>query len=185
MMVVAAALCITTPTNAAFAAGGVMCADELAFSGNVINGDRVSTEPSPAYLLCVQFDKNVSYAASGKDDSFVEENLAKVHLVGPDGAEVEGSYTGGAHDRSDRQLIYVYCDEWLQPAAEYKVVVDEGIMAANGEDKLANAKVYTFTTSDELPCGWTIHELVIVGAIAFALVAGVCVQVVRVVRRNR
>ncbi len=183
--VLAAAICMTALPQTAFAAGGVTCADELSFLGSGTDEGRVSPEPGLAYLLYVQFDKNVSYAAPGKDDAFVEENLSKVHLVGPDGAEVAGSYVGGAHDHSDRQLIYVYCDEWLQPAAEYQVVVDAGIVAANGEDELGAAKVYTFTTSDELQNGWAIHELAVVGAVAIALIAGVCVQVVRVARRNR
>ncbi len=182
--VLAAAICMVAPQTA-LAAGGVLCADELSFLGSGTDGGRVSPEPGPAYLLSVQFDKNVSFAAPGKDDAFVEENLSKVHLIGPDGTEVAGSYAAGAHDHGDRQLIYIYCDEWLQPAAEYQVVVDAGIVAANGEDELGAAKVYTFTTSDELQNGWTIHELAIVVAVAIALVAGVCVQVVRVARRNR
>ncbi len=183
--VLAAAMCMVALPQTAFAAGGVMCADELSFLGSGTDEGRVSPEPGSAYLLYVQFDKNVSYAAPGKDDTFVEENLSKVHLVGPDGTEVAGSYAGGAHDHSDRQLIYIYCDEWLQPAAEYQVVVDAGIVAANGEDQLEATKVYTFVTSDELQNDWTIHELVVVSAIVVALAGGVCVQVARVVRRSR
>ena len=185
MVVLIAAMCIVVPDRAAFAAGGVTCVDELGLLGSGTTEGRLSPKPGAAYLLYVQFDKNVSYAAPGKDDAFVVENLSKVHLVGPDGVEVAGSYTAGAHDHGDRQLIYIYCDEWLQPATEYQVVADAGIVAANGEDELEAAKVYTFVTSDELQCGWTIHELAIVGVVAIALLAGVGIQFVRVARRSR
>lgn len=147
--------------------------------------DLVLPSPGAAYYLVVEFDKNVSYAQPGADASFVQENLDKVHLQKADGTEVAFSWTEGAHDMQDRCLIYVWIDEWLDPLTEYRVVVDAGIVAANGEDVLAEPATFEFKTSSLCANGLSIFENVGMFLVALVVVAGATVQVTRVVRRRK
>lgn len=181
--VLAAFICMAAPT-VAFADGGVICLDQLFFQQPSQQDGRISTQPNSAYLLYVQFDKNVSYAQPGKDGAFVDENLSKVHLTTADGTEVSGSWISGAHDHGDRQLIYVHCDEWLEPLTEYRVVVDQGIMAGNGADELGKSVEFTFYTDDLLSNGWRIRYIVAVAVTVLAVFGGVAVQLVRVAKRK-
>lgn len=167
----------------AFAAGGVQC---TGFSFQAPASAQAS-DPAPgaAYYLCVKFDKNVSFAREGQDGSFVQENLAKVHLRTATGADVENSWTSGAHDMNDRQLVYVWIGGWLDPLTEYHVVVDPGIQAANGEDVSAEGYAFAFKTDDRLESGWSVFQVACVPVVLGALAAGVGVQAVRVTRRRR
>lgn len=181
--VLAVLICVAAPATAR-AEGGVTCLDQLFFQQPSQQDGRISTQPNSAYLLYVQFDKNVSYAQPGADDAFVDDNLSKVRLTTADGTEVAGSWTSGAHDHGDRQLIYVHCDEWLKPLTEYHVVVDAGVTAGNGTDELGKSVEFTFYTDDSLSNGWRIRYIVAVVATVLAVVGGVAVQLVRVAKRK-
>lgn len=165
----------------AFADGGVEVTDVYFCRGDVT--DAVSPEPSQSWYISIQFSKNVSYANDGRDDAFVSKNAALVHLVGPDGSEVEGYTVKPGNSRESRQIIYIVTDVWLAPLTTYQVIVDAGVIAANGTDVLAEPYVFKFTTSAQCSNGLSLYENVGIPLIAGLLALGVVVQVVRV-RRN-
>lgn len=148
--------------------------------------DVQSADPAPgaAYYLCVEFDKNVSYAVEGRDDSFVEDNLGRVHLRKADGTEVAASWTRPAFGREDRQLIYVWIGQWLDPLTAYQVVVDPGVRAANGEDVSENGQAFDFKTSDRLENGWSVFQVVGATIALGVLAMGAGMQIVWAARRR-
>ena len=184
----AAALLAMVPIAAspdrAHADGGVFVTD-FAFGGGDFEPDVVPPEPTGIYRLVVEFDKNVSWARRGEDDSFVKENLEKVHLVYEDGTPVEGAEIKPAYGQSDRRLIYVFADDWLRPLTTYRVVVDAGIVAANGTDATDQPYEFEFTTTADCENGLTIYENVAIPVVGVLVVAGIAVQVVRTARSRR
>lgn len=180
LVVAGLALLLCMPP-AAWADGGVEVS-EIYLRGNS-SSDSVSPEPSSPWLASVQFSKNVSYANDGRDDAFVDDNVQRVHLVGPDGKDVEGVRIVPGESRESRQIIYIATDEWLSPLTTYHIVVDAGVVAANGADVLDEAYSFAFTTSAQCSNGLSLYENVGIPLFALVLVAGAVVQVVRV-RRN-
>lgn len=166
----------------AYADGGV-AVTSVAFQEDV-DPQAVPCKDPAAYLLCVEFDKNVSYARDGQDDTFVTENLGRVHLRYVDGTDVENVRVYGAHDQGDRRLIYVETQGWMRPLTVYHVVVDAGVTAANGEDVLASEYVYEFKTDSSCSNGLSVYENVMIPAAVVLVAVGVAVQAVRVRRRR-
>lgn len=180
LVIVGLALLLCMP-QAAWADGGVEVT-EVYLRGNSLP-DSVSPEPSSPWLASVQFSKNVSYANDGRDDAFVDANAQRVHLVGPGGKDVEGVRIVPGESRESRQIICIATDEWLSPLTTYHIVVDAGVVAANGVDVLDEEYSFAFTTSAQCSNGLSLYENVGIPLFALVLVAGAVVQVVRV-RRN-
>lgn len=171
----------------AWADGGVACTD-ITLS-RMDDAGRVDPDPRydpDAWMWwgSLQFDKNVSYAQNGKDDGFVDNNVSKIHLQTADGRDVEGFWAEGTHSHAERQVIYLRLSERLQPASTYRVVVDQGIEAANGSDVTSQPYVFEFTTTDDLGNGLTIHALVAGAAVALAVATGIGAGCVRVAKRK-
>lgn len=133
----------------------------------------------------LQFDKNVSYAQEGRDDSFLEENAKRLHLRYMDGTDVEGAEPYLFNTRESRQWLGIRTLQWLRPLTEYQVVVDPGIMAANGMDVTDQEYVVTFKTGPECEDGVNAYAKMAIALVIFAVVVGIAVSVVRQVCLRR
>jgi hypothetical protein len=144
--------------------------------------EGVTPEPQAIFAV-VAFDKNVAWGRGG-DETFAKENCEKVHVVDMGGNELAQTEVYTISDKDYRQFIYIRLNDWLAPLTTYRIVVDSGIQAANGEDVSEVGYVYEFTTGAQCSNGLTIYENVLIPVVVIVFVAGVLVQVVRV-RRNR
>lgn len=146
------------------------------------DGEREDGTPSLVYFAVLEFSKNVSYAREGVDDAFIEENLARVHLRNAQtGVEVPMQARAGG-TMEERQLIYVETPEWLEPLTAYELVVDEGIVAANGLDMTTEPYTVRMVTGDLCSNGLTVAQNVLVVAVPLLLAVGVICAVLRRVR---
>ncbi len=189
-LLLVSALAVTRP---AFADGGVQCTG-MWLGGELYQpGETLSTSVSPPlmnheegspYRICLlEFDKNVSYAKGG-DDSFVQRNIERIHLVRVNGTEVAGSYVTASNLESDKKYFTVMSTSWLDPLTEYRVVVDAGMEAQNGEDISGESCVFTFKTSAMLTNGFTVYQIAIAVVLVLALAAGIAIQAVRISKRR-
>ena len=144
--------------------------------------DGVKCEPSNAWNIVLGFSGNVSVALEGEEDSFIQRNLSRVHLLKADGSEV-GNWHASVQGAGKR-AIYIELDDWLEPLTEYKIVVDAGLESADGTAMLPATYTETFKTSSQTKTGLTVYQNVALAAVPLLLAAGIAVQVVRM-RRQR
>lgn len=171
-----------TLTETEFSTGGDSVRIYQARQGDYSNLHPKRLDSFPYAYLC--FDKNVGYAQEGQDDAFVKNNEAKVHLTYADGTLVEDAFASTIPSMDYRRIIGVYTPEWLKPLTEYRIVVEPGIMAANGRDVSDQEYVIEFKTGAECSDGMTVYEKVALGLFGIAIGCGVAVGIVRVVRRR-
>ena len=149
---------------------------ELLYSNPADGDEDIRTYQLRCSLI---FSKNVAYAQVGRDRAFIEENKSLISLRRADGKPVEkyGVTVGYGHD--ERQVIYLFPNEWLSPLTKYQIVVAPGIQAANGEDVTTEEYVIEFTTDPYCENGLTIFQNIgiIVGVSVLAL--GIVVQLIR------
>jgi hypothetical protein len=176
---VATLLLIGVPLTA-YGEGGVEMVNSTVADGET----GVSPEPYKPWKFAMQFSKNVSFAQEGRDDAFVANNLSKVKLLGPDGKEAENYVVNPGSSQGERQVIYISTDKWLDPLAEYQIVVEPGLIAANGQDVSSEQYVITFKTSEQREDGFTVYQVVIFQSLALLVVVGIAVQIVRTKKRS-
>lgn len=141
--------------------------------------------PSFPYIS-LGFNKNVSYVREGDDPSFVEENAKKVSLRRADGEPVGVEWRVGTSNTFDaRYFLEIMVDGWLDPLTDYEVVVEPGIVAANGIDVSDREYVIPFRTSEECADGLSVYEKAGIVLLTAAVVAGVAAGVVRMRREKR
>jgi len=170
----AAALALSTP-SVAYGAGGVELAECTVINGEV----DVSPVPSNAWKFWLHFSKNVSYANNGQDRAFIEDNAAKIHLLTEDGKEVEGYAVRPGGTQEERQVMYIDLHEWLEPLTVYQIVVEPGILAANGSDVSTERYVITFRTSALCQNGLTVFENALMVVVPVVVAAGVVGAVIK------
>ncbi len=162
------------------------CAQALDLECNEISyaydDDGVRCEPNNAWNIVLGFSGNVSLALEGEDDSFIQRNLSRVHLLKADGSEV-GNWHASVQGAGKR-AIYIELDDWLEPLTEYMIVVDAGLESADGIAMLPATYTETFKTSSQTKTGLTVYQNVALAAVPLLLAAGIAVQVVRT-RRQR
>lgn len=135
-----------------------------------------------AYLL---FDKNVGYANEGRDEAFIENNESKVWVEDLDGNRIEGVYAWVQQDMEYRRLINLSSDVWLKPLTTYHIVVEEGIMAANGMDMTEEPYVIEFKTSAMTPLGLTVFQIILIALIPILVITGIIAAAIKAKRRVR
>ncbi len=143
--------------------------------------DGVRCEPSNAWNIAIGFSANVA-VADGGDDSFIQRNLDRVHLLKADGSEApnwHASVQGGG-----RRVIYIELEDWLEPLTEYQVVVDAGLETADGSSVLTSEYRESFKTGSATKNGLSVYQNVAIVAVPLLLVAGAIIQVIRT-RRQR
>jgi hypothetical protein len=167
----------------AFADGGV----ELIGVFGVEDG-QVDVDPTPygdTWKFSLHFSKNVAYARDEADSALVTENLALVRLERVDGVPV-GTYrvrAGGT--MQERSLIYIDIYDWLEPLVEYRIVVEPGIRAANGEDVSDERFTLAFKAGPQLSNGMTVFGVASLICVGAFILVGLAVQCVRVRRWRR
>ena len=148
------------------------------------DGTLVKPEPiNPSWNIAIGFSTNVTVAEDGADDSFIERNLARVHLYKADGSDVanwHASVQGGG-----KRVIYIELEDWLEPLTEYKVVVDAGLEAADDSGTMQQSYVSTFKTGASCRDGLSAYQNLWIALGVLLLVAGVAVQAIRVRRSRR
>lgn len=135
-----------------------------------------------AYLL---FDKNVGYANEGRDDAFIQNNESKVWVEDVQGNRVEGVYAWVQQDMEYRRLINLSSDVWLKPLTTYRIVAEEGIMAANGLDVTEEPYVIEFKTSAMTPCGLTVFQILLIVLVSVMVLAGIITAAIKAKRSVR
>lgn len=147
-------------------------------------GGAVTTKPNTImWDIAVDFSVNVAVPAEGEDDGFIQRNLDRVHLYKADGSEVRGwhaSVEGGG-----KRAIYIELDEWLDPLAEYQVVVDAGLEAAESNCVLASEYRESFMTGALCTNGLTVYQNAWIALAALVSIGGIAIQVWRVRGRKR
>ena len=177
-------LCVFFTLLGAFVATPYAQALDLVYEGvsYAYDDDGVKCEPSNAWNIVIGFSENVAVPAEGADDSFVQRNLNRVHLLKADGSEV-GNWHASVQGAGKR-AIYIELDDWLEPLTEYKIVVDAGLESADGTAMLPATYTETFKSSSQTKTGLTVYQNVALAAVPLLLAAGIAVQVVRM-RRQR
>ena len=162
---------------AAYSDGGVE------FVGITSQGSPDVSAVDPNAFVAVHFSKNVSFANHGRDPAFVEANREKIHLVDASGASVAADVAPGGDDESKR-LFYVRFEETLSPLSTYRVVMDEGIAAANGSDATDREYVAEFRTNALCSNGLMLYENIFIAVIVALAAAGIAATAFRK-RRER
>lgn len=145
--------------------------------------DGVKCEPSNAWNIVLGFSGNVAVALEGEDDSFIQRNLSRVHLLKADGSEVgnwHASVQGGG-----KRVIYIELEDWLEPLTEYQVVVNAGLEAASGVNTMPAQYQETFKTGSMTKNGFTVYQNICFVVIPLLLTVGIGVQIARVRRQGR
>lgn len=144
----------------------------------------ITTRPNTMmWDIAVDFSVNVAVPLPGADDGFIQRNLSRVHLCKADGSEVRGwhaSVAGGG-----RRVIYIELSEWLEPLAEYQVVVDAGLEAAESDDVLASEYRESFVTGALCSNGLTVYQNAWIVLAVLVVIAGIVIQAWRVRGRKR
>lgn len=133
----------------------------------------------------VLFDKNVAYAQTGTDDTFIKENESRMHLQYADGTPVEGTWAEGTYNFDARRGIYIGIPDWLSPLTTYRIVVEPGITAANGIDVLQEEYVFEFTTSALCRNGLMLYDNILIAVAVIVAICGIVVQIVRTARARK
>jgi hypothetical protein len=171
-----------SPPTTAYGAGGV---ELLEYSGVEDGQQDVDPKPPLAWKFSLHFSKNVSFPRDGADPAFIANNLSLVRLEKSDGSLVGAYRVRAGFSMEERGLIYIDLDDWLEPLTTYRIVVEPGIRAANGEDVSTERYTIEFKTGPQLSFGMTVFEVVALVCVGLFVVAGATVQIVRVVRRRR
>lgn len=173
-----------------FAAGGVELTGgdvigEKTFSvtgsTEIDAGTNISPVPplDHVWKLSLHFSKNVSYANAGRDDAFIKQNLSRIKLMTANGEEAEGYHVRAGGTQSERQTIYIDIDKWLKPLTEYRIVIEPGIQAANGEDVSTTRYVVKFKTNAQCENGFTVYQNAMIFVIPAILLAGGITAIIR------
>ena len=164
----------------AYAAGGL----ELELSKPEQGAEEVHTQPYPYYDMMLQFSKNVSFVQEGRDGAFVENNKKLIHLLDKHGNEVEGFWIREGGTFEERTVMYIEIEDWLYPYTEYFMLVEPGIMAANGEDVTTEQYLISFKTGGLQPNGLTLPQNVAIAVAVVFVLLGIAIQILRI-RKNR
>ena len=67
----------------------------------------------------------------------------------------------------------------MEPLTTYRIVVQEGIMAANGMDESEEPYVIEFKTSAMTPCGLTVFQILLIVLVSVMVLAGIIAAAIK------